>query len=101
MEEMKKFIFKIAQKIADKLGLPMDKLLHTAALYISLGLAYLAIVYLPLIVILILFGIYISVEKEYADAQDNDNYWSWGDLVADGIGIVLFIITYYLIYLIF
>lgn len=38
-----------------------------------------------------------SLGKEYGDSQAKNNYWSWGDIVADCIGIVTGVGVAYLI----
>ena len=41
-----------------------------------------------------------SIGKEYGDSQAKNNYWSWGDIIADSVGIIVGVGLAYLIRLI-
>ena len=64
-----------------------DKILHfTACLIPSLTGLYGAT-----------FAAGLAIGKEYGDSKATGNYWSWGDLLADGLGIVMGLIINFLI----
>lgn len=65
-----------------------DKILHfTACLIPSLAGLYGAA-----------FAAGLAIGKEYGDSKATGNFWSWGDLLADGLGIVIGLIINFLIF---
>ena len=72
---------KIIKWICDKLHIPYDKALHFG---VNVVLALLGIWYYSLGIGL---SIGASIGKEYGDSQASGNKWSWGDILADMLGV--------------
>ena len=71
---------KLIKWICDKLHIPYDKALHCG---VNVILALFGIWYYSLGIGL---SIGASVGKEYGDSKATGNKWSWGDILADMLG---------------
>jgi uncharacterized protein YfiM (DUF2279 family) len=49
------------------------------------------------VIIAVIFALILSFYKEFMDMNEKGNYWSWGDILADIIGIVFALSIYYII----
>ena len=74
------FFKRVAHKVAELFHVPYDKLLHFGA---NVVLALFGIWYYSLGIGL---SIGASVGKEYGDSKASGNKWSWGDILADMLG---------------
>ena len=78
--------------LSNKTGIGIDKLLHFGVSFvITFVLSFVNILFA------VVFTSIIGLYKEFIDSHKINNYWSWGDLLADGIGIA----TAVLIHIIF
>lgn len=83
---------KTIQWLSNKIGVQTDKILHfLISFIISFPLMFTNIVFA--IGITLLAGAY----KEFTDMHKKENYWSWYDLLADCLGIILSLIIYLLL----
>ena len=75
--------------LSNKIGIGIDKLLHFGVSFvITFVLSFINILFA--IVLTSIIGLY----KEFIDSHKINNYWSWKDLIADGIGVVVAILTH-------
>ena len=68
--------------LSNKLGVQSDKILHFLVSFVIAFPLMAVNIYLAIGVTLAI-GLY----KEFTDSHKEGNYWSWGDLLADIIGI--------------
>ena len=79
----------LLSKISDKLGVQSDKVLHFLVSFIIAFPLMAMNIYLAIGVTLAI-GLY----KEFIDSHKQGNYWSWGDIMADCLGILIAIILW-------
>ena len=82
----------LLKKILAFFHIPWDKFLHCsvcagATLIVALGTFFMGKWYS--IIAGGLFALGLGLGKEYGDSKASGNKWSWGDVVADCIGIIL------------
>lgn len=85
MEKVKKFVLSALKTTGSLLGVGYDKVLHFVC---SLGVVLLIGV-LTSPEIGVTAGLFIGIGKEIGDEMCPDNRWSWGDIVADCLGVVV------------
>ena len=74
---------KLIDWFSNKLGVQSDKILHFLVCFvITFVLSFINPIFGAFVALV--FGLY----KEFTDSHKVGNYWSWGDLLADIIGIV-------------
>lgn len=79
-------------KISNFLGVQSDKVLHFLVCFsITFALSWVNVI------IAVIFAIILSFYKEFMDMNEKENYWSWGDILADVLGILAAILMYSLI----
>ena len=80
---------KIINKISAKLKIGVDKILHFIICFgITFFGAFLNIWFAISVTLIIAFY------KEFIDSHKPGNYWSWGDILADCLGILIAIILW-------
>lgn len=77
-----------------------DKILHFAVNLIATA-ASIGLYLINPILLVPMLAVGLSIGKEYGDSKAKGNYWSWGDILADGIGIAVAILISLLIAFIF
>ena len=87
---------KIAAKVATFLNCGVDKVYHYAVLIVIMLINILAY-QLPMIWFLAIVGIEIMLTKEYADSKCKGNIFSWKDIFAGALGILIVVGGYLLI----
>lgn len=94
----KQAMYKIANFISVLIGVGVDYILHFGVCSLSasiIGIASFLVVnhffgYTPALIASLfgaVFALGLSVGKESGDKNNPNSGWSWGDLVADGLGI--------------
>jgi len=80
---------KVVQWLSNLLGVQNDKVLHFLVCFV---VAFVFSFVNPIFgaSVALVLGLY----KEFTDSHKANNYWSWGDLLADGIGIAIAILTH-------
>ena len=78
--------------LSNKLGVQSDKVLHFLVSFVIAFPLMAVNIYLAIGVTLAI-GLY----KEFIDSHKEGNYWSWGDLLADILGIFFAVISWYII----
>lgn len=74
---------KIIQWLSNKIGVQSDKILHFLVCFvITFVLAFINPIFGAFVALVL--GLY----KEFTDSHKLGNTWSWGDILADIIGIV-------------
>lgn len=74
---------KIIQLLSNKLGVQSDKILHFLVCFvITFMLSFISPIFGAFVALVL--GLY----KEFTDSHKVGNCWSWGDILADIIGIV-------------
>jgi hypothetical protein len=81
----------LLQKLSNFTHIQTDKILHFGVSFI--GSFILNFIHPLMSIFVFLFGLY----KEFTDMHEKDNFWSWGDILADIIGIVFALSIYYII----
>lgn len=80
------------QWLSNKIGVQSDKVLHFLVCFvITFVLSFINPIFGAFVALII--GLY----KEFTDSHKVGNYWSWGDIIADIVGICFGIILYLLI----
>ena len=74
---------KMIKWLSNKLGVQSDKVLHFLVSFVIAFPLMAVNIYLAIGVTLAI-GLY----KEFTDSHKEDNYWSWGDILADIIGMI-------------
>ena len=69
--------------LSNKIGVQSDKILHFLVCFMTTFVLSFANPIFGAFVALVL-GLY----KEFTDSHKEGNYWSWGDILADIIGII-------------
>lgn len=78
--------------LSNLLGVQSDKVLHFLVCFvITFALSWINVV------ITVIFALILSFYKEFMDMNEKGNYWSWGDILADVLGILAAILMYSLI----
>ena len=83
---------KIINWLSNKIGVQGDKVLHFLVCFVvALVLSFVN----PILgtVVALIVGIY----KEFTDSHKVGNYWSWGDILADILGIISGILMWFII----
>lgn len=83
---------KMLKWLSNKLGVQSDKVLHFLVSFVIAFPLMAVNIYLAIGVTLAI-GLY----KEFTDSHKEGNYWSWGDILADILGILVAILMYSLI----
>ena len=86
---------KMMKWLSNKLGVQSDKVLHFLVSFVIAFPLMAVNIYLAIGVTLAI-GLY----KEFTDSHKEGSYWSWGDLLADFLGIFLAVISWCIISLI-
>ena len=74
---------KIIQWLSNKLGVQSDKILHFLVCFLTtFVLSFINPIFGAFVALM--FGLY----KEFTDSHKVGNYWSWGDILADIIGMI-------------
>lgn len=71
----------------------LDKVIHFLVCFLIPCVVY---ILSDMLGVAIWSGILAGVVKEAYDANERGNRWSWGDIIADGLGILAFLGIYYL-----
>ena len=79
--------------LSNKIGVQSDKVLHFLVCFVMTFVLSFVNVILAAAVTMIL-GMY----KEFMDSHEEENYWSWGDILADSAGVAAAIILFLLIF---
>ena len=88
---------KIAVKVATFLHCGVDKIYHFIVLLILVPANIIVIEFLPTIWAAAIVGVEIAVTKEYADSKCKGYKFSWGDIIAGILAIVMVVVGYFLI----
>ena len=84
MDKAKYLILGIARKIGNFIGVDTDKVLHFVC-----SLVVVLVIGLPTNVwIGVTAGLFIGIGKEIGDEMSPSNRWSWGDILANCLGII-------------
>ena len=71
------------QWLSNKIGVQSDKVLHFLVCFIvTFGLSFINPIFGAFVALVL--GLY----KEFTDSHKVGNYWSWGDIIADCLGII-------------
>lgn len=70
-----------------------DKLLHFLGCYFICASLYILFGWIWVAVCVALIAGFL---KEWIDSRDDRNRWSWGDVLADVLGIIVFVVQVYL-----
>ena len=80
------------QWLSKLIGVQSDKVLHFLVCFIvTFGLSFINPIFGAFVALII--GLY----KEFTDSHKAGNYWSWGDLLADVLGIISGILMWFII----
>ena len=78
--------------LSNLIGVQSDKVLHFLVCFvITFALSWVNVI------IAVIFALILSFYKEFMDMNEKGNFWSWGDILADIIGIVFALSIYYII----
>ena len=73
-----------------------DKWMHAGACFAATVLSFIGMCvffpFAPSIVACLFLPAGLGVGKEYGDSKATGNSWSWADIIADGLGIVTFVV---------
>lgn len=108
MNKIKDIFYSIANWLGDKTGIRADYILHFGVCSLStsiIGIVSFLVVnhllgYIPALIASLfgaVFALGLGIGKESGDKNNPNSGWSWGDLVADGLGIVVGILINLLI----
>ena len=82
----------LLNKLSNLIGVQSDKVLHFLVCFVvTFALSWVNVI------IAIIFALILSFYKEFMDMNEKGNYWSWGDILADSLGILIAIFAYTLI----
>jgi hypothetical protein len=73
-----------------------DKFKHAVGTLIVVTVAFIVVILFPPVIIAIGAGIAIGLGKEYLDEKVYGGWSNW-DLLADGVGILFFLLIYFLL----
>ena len=81
------------QWLSNKIGVQSDKVLHFLVCFVVTFVLSFVNVILAASATMIL-GMY----KEFTDSHEEENYWSWGDILADLAGVAAAVVLFFLIF---
>ena len=83
---------KAIQWLSNKIGVQSDKVLHFLVCFV---IAFVLSFVNPIFgaVVALVIGLY----KEFTDSHKVGNYWSWGDILADILGIIFGFLCWWVI----
>ena len=75
--------------LSNLIGVQSDKVLHFLVCFVvTFALSWVNVI------IAIIFALILSFYKEFMDMNEKGNYWSWGDILADSLGILTAVILW-------
>jgi len=79
----------LLNKLSNLTGVQSDKVLHFLVCFVvTFALSWVHVI------IAIIFALILSFYKEFMDMNEKGNYWSWGDILADSLGILTAVILW-------
>ena len=86
---------RLVRWLSNKIGVQSDKVLHFLVCFVvTFALSWVNVI------IAVIFALILSFYKEFMDMNEKGNYWSWGDIVADVLGIFFAVVVWCIISLI-
>lgn len=83
---------RLVRWLSNKLGVQSDKVLHFLVCFVvTFALSWVNVI------IAVIFALILSFYKEFMDMNEKGNFWSWGDILADCLGILTATFAYSLI----
>lgn len=83
---------KIIQWLSNKLGVQVDKILHFLVCFmITFVLSFINPIFGAFVALM------LGLHKEFTDSHKLGNTWSWGDILADVLGIIGGILLWFII----